>query len=138
MTDPVQPDYQAHLNPQGRLPVEFTGKSGEYFKIWIVNVLFSILTLGIYSAWAKVRTNQYFHGHTSIGGHRFRYLAKPLQILKGRLIAVAVFIAYSAISAFSLYASVALTIAFLFFIPLASRAGGKIWIASNELSQCAF
>jgi len=36
-------------------PLEFTGTGREYFGIWIVNLLLSILTLGIYSAWAKVR-----------------------------------------------------------------------------------
>ena len=35
--------------------LKFTGKAGEYFRIWIVNVCLSVVTLGIYSAWAKVR-----------------------------------------------------------------------------------
>ncbi|MDR1854861.1 MAG: DUF898 domain-containing protein, partial [Azoarcus sp.] len=39
--------------------LQFTGSGGEYFRIWIVNLLLSILTLGIYSAWAKVRREQY-------------------------------------------------------------------------------
>lgn len=81
--------------------VGFTGQSDEFFKIWIVNILLTILTLGIYSAWAKVRTNQYLHGHTKLEGLSFRYLAKPLQILKGRLIAVAVFIGISVAVSFS-------------------------------------
>ena len=38
-----------------RYPLRFTGSGGEYFKIWIVNLLLTIATLGIYSAWAKVR-----------------------------------------------------------------------------------
>ena len=45
-------------------PFSFTGTSAEYFRIWIVNVALTILTLGVYSAWAKVRTEQYFYGHT--------------------------------------------------------------------------
>lgn len=74
-----------------KVDFNFSGQAGEFFGIWIVNVLLSILTLGIYSAWAKVRTNRYFYGNTAIDGHRFSYLATPLQILKGRLIAVALF-----------------------------------------------
>jgi uncharacterized membrane protein YjgN (DUF898 family) len=70
--------------------VEFSGKGGEFFGVWIVNILLTILTLGIYSAWAKVRTQQYFFGHTKVDGHAFRYLATPIQILKGRLLAFAV------------------------------------------------
>jgi len=73
---------------------EFTGKAVEYFSIWIVNVALTILTLGIYSAWAKVRTNQYFYGNTLLDGASFRYLADPKQILKGRIIAFAVFMLY--------------------------------------------
>jgi len=80
--------------------ISFSGRSGEYFGIWIVNILLSILTLGIYSAWATVRTKQYFHGHTSIENHSFRYLATPMQILKGRLLAALIFIGYFAISSF--------------------------------------
>ena len=43
------------------LPFEFRGDGAEYFKIWIVNILLTIVTLGIYSAWAKVRNNRYFY-----------------------------------------------------------------------------
>ena len=39
---------------------EFTGDAKEFFRIWIVNLALSIVTLGIYSAWAKVRTQPLF------------------------------------------------------------------------------
>jgi uncharacterized membrane protein YjgN (DUF898 family) len=76
-------------------PVEFTASTGEYFRIWIVNLALTLLTLGIYSAWATVRKRRYFHGHTRIGGDSFEYLGKPIAILKGRVIAVVLFAAYS-------------------------------------------
>lgn len=76
-----------------RHPVEFTGRAGEFFGIWIVNLVLSVLTLGIYSAWAKVRTERYFYGNTRLAGAPFEYLAQPIAILKGRLIAYAVAIA---------------------------------------------
>ncbi|PON14444.1 hypothetical protein C2W62_29035, partial [Candidatus Entotheonella serta] len=41
------------------------------------------ITLGIYNAWAKVRTRQYFYAHTLLDGHAFDYLANPIAILKG-------------------------------------------------------
>ena len=77
---------------------DFTGKASEYFSIWIVNVALTILTFGIYSAWAKVRTNQYFYSNTYLDGASFRYTARPIQILKGRIIAFAIFMAYYASS----------------------------------------
>ncbi len=73
-----------------RHQMEFNGLAGEYFRIWIVNVVLSILTLGLYSAWAKVRTHRYFYANTRLAGSSFEYLAQPIQILKGRLIAYAV------------------------------------------------
>ncbi len=79
----------------------FTGEGFEYFKIWIVNILLTIVTLGIYSAWAKVRNLQYFYGNTSLNNSTFEYTAKPLQILKGRIIAMVLLIAYSLLSHFS-------------------------------------
>ena len=39
-------------------PIEFTGSGGEYFRVWIVNVLLSIVTLGLYTPWARRRTAQ--------------------------------------------------------------------------------
>lgn len=76
-------------------PFEFTGSGGEYFRIWIVNLALTILTLGIYSAWAKVRRKRYFTQHSYLAGHNFDYLANPVSILKGRLIAGALFLIYA-------------------------------------------
>ncbi len=92
----------------------FHGNGSDYFSIWIVNLLLTIVTLGIYSAWAKVRTMRYFYSNTEIDGHRFTYLAQPLQILKGRIIAVVIFIAF--------YAASTVT-------PIAGGIGLLLWIA---------
>jgi len=78
------------------IPFQFTGNGKEYFKIWIVNIVLTIITLGIYSAWAKVRNQQYFYGNTTLDGGSFEYLADPKKILIGRIIAVVIFVAYSA------------------------------------------
>jgi uncharacterized membrane protein YjgN (DUF898 family) len=73
----------------------FTGNGGDYFRIWIVNLLLTVLTLGIYSAWAKVRRLQYFYQHTELAGSRFDYHGNPLSILKGRVIALLLVLAYN-------------------------------------------
>ncbi len=70
--------------------VEFRGDVMEYFGIWIVNVLLSIVTAGVYSAWAKIRDRKYFYGNTFIDDHNFDYHAKGIQILIGRLIVVTI------------------------------------------------
>ena len=79
---------------QKHTPIVFQGKTSEYFGIWIVNLLLSIVTLGIYSAWAKVRRKKYFYNNTLIENVGFDYHAKPISILKGRVIALVFFAGY--------------------------------------------
>jgi uncharacterized membrane protein YjgN (DUF898 family) len=76
-------------------PFKFTGSGREYFGIWIVNILLTIVTFGIYSAWAKVRRNRYFWGNTKLLDRGFDYHAQPKQILIGRIIAFVILIAYN-------------------------------------------
>lgn len=85
--------------PSKIYPMRFTGSGGEYFAIWIVNIALTLVTLGIYSAWAKVRRNRWFHGHTLLDDQAFSYLATPMQIFKGRLIAIAALIVYATANA---------------------------------------
>ncbi len=98
-------------------PFSFSGKAGEFFVIWIVNVALTILTLGIYSAWAKVRTNQYFYGNTFLDGVSFRYTAKPMQILKGRIIAFVLFIAYYFSSTLSPFLALGIFVLIMLLVP---------------------
>ncbi len=92
---PVPPEQPFANSPQVfEHAFVFDGRASEYFRIWIVNLALSILSLGIFSAWAKVRTQRYFYGSTRLAGVPFEYTAKPLPILKGRIIAVVLFSAY--------------------------------------------
>lgn len=99
-------------------PVEFHGDAREFFGIWIVNIMLTIVTFGIYSAWAKVRTQRYFYGNTFIDGHSFEYHAKPEQILKGRLIVFGAFMLYSVIGSVNPTLSLVMSIALLLVLPI--------------------
>jgi len=76
------------------IPFTFTGVAGEYFRIWIVNTLLSIVTLGFYWPWAMVRTRRYFYANTQLQDHSFDYLAKPINLLIGYLIVTVFFAIY--------------------------------------------
>lgn len=76
----------------------FHGTGGEYFKIWIVNLLLTIVTLSFYSPWAKVRRLRYFYGNTMLGGDKFDFTAVPARILIGRIVAVVLFVLLSVVS----------------------------------------
>lgn len=118
---------------QTKIPFEFHGRGGEYFGIWIVNILLTIITFGLYSPWAKVRSKRYFYGRTTLNSSSFAYLADPLAILKGWLIAVIIFALYSATSSFVPLLEIVFILLFLIALPLlivrsmAFRARNSAW-----------
>ena len=99
------------------VPFRFSGDGFEFFRIWIVNILLSLVTLGVYSAWAKVRTQRYLHGNTRLDDGSFDYLADPLRILKGRLIAFALLVVYMLADQFVPLLGVVLMLAFIAILP---------------------
>ena len=105
---------------RSQLAFVFRGDGMEYFKIWIVNILLTIITLGIYSAWATVRNNRYFYSNLYLDNDNFRYLAEPLAILKSRIIAIVAFIIYYIVSMTSptiwMFLNIALVLAIPYFI----------------------
>jgi uncharacterized membrane protein YjgN (DUF898 family) len=100
-----------------RAQFEFHGRASEYFGIWIVNVLLTILTLGVYSAWAKVRRQRYFHGNTRLAGSAFDYHARPVQILIGRIIVLVLLVAYNLAASFIPVVGGLIGVVFLFAVP---------------------
>lgn len=80
---------------ESHFPVQFLGSGSEYFRIWIVNLLLTLVTLGLYSPWAKVRRLQYMYRNTQVAGSSFDYHGNPVAILKGRLIAGVLLVAYN-------------------------------------------
>ncbi len=95
----------------------FAGTGREYFGIWTVNVLLTILTLGIYSAWAKVRRLRYFYGNTYLAGASFEYHARPVQILIGRIVVLVLLALYNLALNFVPVVGGALGVVFLFAVP---------------------
>jgi len=104
--------------------VEFKGNAREWFGIWIVNLVLSILTIGIYSAWAKVRQKKYFYQHTFVGGRNFDYHATGKQILIGRIIVIVGLVVFSVLSAIPLLGILLLLVLFA-LLP---------WLAVKSLS----
>ena len=85
---------QAPASPQP-VPLEFTGTHREFFRIWIVNTFLTIVTLGIYAAWGKVRNKRYLFGHTTLLGHAFDFTAQPRSLLAGNVVVLLFFLGYA-------------------------------------------
>ncbi|MGB5422267.1 MAG: YjgN family protein [Desulfobacterales bacterium] len=115
-SDAQNPEFTVYQVRQ-RLRLRFTGTGGEYFRIWIVNLFLTVLTLGIYSAWAKVRTRRYFYAHTLLADHPFDYRANPWFILRGNLILGFGLLLFLALESFGpVYSGIVLA-AFYAFLP---------------------
>lgn len=104
--------------------IEFTGNAKEYFGIWVVNLILSIITIGIYSAWAKVRRETYFKNNTKLLETGFAYHATGGQIFKGRLIAVLALFAINIVSVFLPVLGLLILPVFLVLLP---------WIINNSI-----
>lgn len=112
---PLRPEFSQERK---QYSLQFTGTGKEFFRIWIVNLFLTIITLGIYAAWAKVRTRQYFYSHTSCGGEPFDYLADPMIILRGNLIVGGGILFYMLTNVFTPLTSSLVALAFAIFIPV--------------------
>lgn len=113
MPEAISPAKPRHTT----LTFTFTGTGKEYFGIWIVNTLLRIVTLGIYSPWAKVRKRRYFYGNTLLNDAPFDYLADPLAILKGWIIAACFIGLYSLASKVSPVIASVMMLAFFVIFP---------------------
>ncbi len=83
------------------LAVQFTGSGSEYFRIWVVNLLLVLVTLGIYFPWAKVRRLRYFYGATQIAGAPLDFHGDPKKMLRGYALTGALVGLYSVAGKFS-------------------------------------
>ena len=78
-----------------RLAVEFTGSGSEYFRIWLVNLLLTLVTLTLYHPFAKARKLAYFHANTRVGGHALGFHGNPRKMLRGYLLVLAFSVTYA-------------------------------------------
>jgi uncharacterized membrane protein YjgN (DUF898 family) len=139
MDTAVAPDSLVHDTPAlpaaatRTLAFGFTGSGREYFRIWVINLLLSLATFGIYSAWAKVRRLQYFDRNTTLGGAAFDFHGDAKAILRGRVLAVVLLAAYQYAFGFSRAFGLAVVAVLLLALPwmmrgaLRFRLGNTSW-----------
>jgi uncharacterized membrane protein YjgN (DUF898 family) len=99
----------------------FSGRGGEYFRVWIVNVLLSILTLGLYTPWARQRTARYFYDHTLIAGSPLEFTAPLRKMVFSFVIFALLYVAYQ------IAAETGQTTATALFILAAALLAPYIW-----------
>ncbi|MDL9999063.1 YjgN family protein [Variovorax sp. J22P240] len=115
-----------------RHPIEFTATGSEYFRIWIVNLLLILVTLGIYLPWAKVRKLKYFYSNTWVDGDALDFHGEPRKMLRGTMVAALFLITYSVGSNFSGWAALLAALAFVALWPALFRAAMRFRLANTS------
>ncbi len=116
----------------------FHATGREFFKIWIVNLALTIVTLGIYAAWAKVRTRKYLYQSTELNQQRFDYHGDPKAILKGNLLVAGVFLAYFITLSFASALSGLIILAVLCLMPWVLVSSLRFHLANSSHCHLRF
>lgn len=69
---------------------EFTGRRGPFFKLLLINLFLTIITLGIYRFWAKTNVRRFIWLNIRFMGDPLEYTGKGSELLLGFLIVLAV------------------------------------------------
>jgi len=69
-----------------RLAIAFTGSGSEYFRIWLVNTLLTLVTLTLYAPFAKVRRLRWQYANTLVDGQPLAFHGDPWKMLRGHLL----------------------------------------------------
>lgn len=87
----------------GSRAFQFHGTAETLFPIFIRNLLLSIVTLGIYSFWARSEFRRYFLSHLELAGERFEYHGTGRELFRGFLRALPVLVVLGALYPLGIY-----------------------------------
>lgn len=91
-------DQAASAAPRHAL--QYDGRISELYRIFLVNVLLTIITLGIFRFWAITRYRRYLWAHMRFQNERFEYAGRGLELFLGMLMAIGILIGMSIAAAF--------------------------------------
>ena len=83
--------HESHSFFSRRYHPIFWGRGQTLLGIFIVNTFYTLLTLGMYSFWGRVRIRQYLNSQTSLAKIRFSYHGTGMELLKGATKALVIF-----------------------------------------------
>lgn len=90
-------------DPRAQLPtiyrLKFHGNGGSFFLIFLKNIFLTMITFGIYLAWAKTERRQYVWNNTSFHDQPFLYTGTGMELFKGYMVVSAAYMAFVGIPA---------------------------------------
>lgn len=117
----------------------FQGSGKGYFVVWLVNVLLTIITLGLYLPWAMVRARRYFYQNTELNGARFSYHATGRSIFVGWLCLLVLYVVFIINAVHhNVVLQLCMMALFLIFLPWLITQGLRYQMLMTELNGVRF
>jgi len=103
----------------------FHGAGGSLFLLILKNLFLTVITLGVYAAWARAERRKYMWSSTEIAGQRLVFTGTGLELFKGYLKVLAAYIAFAFIPVIGNYfipgsrpiLQIVLAVAVIFLVP---------------------
>lgn len=117
----------------------FSGSGKGYFPVWIVNVLLTIVTLGLFLPWALVRSRRYFYANTSLAGEKFSFHATGGSIFVGWIGMVVLYIIFMVnVIHSNVWLTVGMVLLFILFMPWLVTQGLRYQMHMTQLNGVRF
>ena len=84
------PEHAPGAAPGHRL--RYDGRLGDLYRIFFLNLLLTVLTLGIWRFWARTRLRRHVWQHLSLDGQRLEYTGTGGELFRGFLLALLVIV----------------------------------------------
>lgn len=122
---PALDDIQNH-------PVRFSGSGADYFRLWLANLLLTIVSLGIYTPWARRRRIQYFYRNTLVGADPLDFVASSRNMATSFLLVVAIYASIHVMSSQGLNAAVSvITLSIAALVPWLWRSAQRFRLGNT-------
>lgn len=107
--------------------LDYDGKTGALYKLFLLDFFMRIITIGIYSFWGKTRLRKYIFSRHALDGDRFEYTGTGGELFKGFLkvlpILVILFVPILLVEIYPIFV--------IFYIPLTYCIGIAIYGATR-------
>ena len=122
----MENNASTQLLDQPKEKISFFGKGATYFGIVAINLVLTVVTIGLYYPWAKATYRKYVWNETEFKGSRFVFNGTGKEMFKGFLIAylafIGVYFLLTLMTGFLSYAWIGILVFYgllLLFIPFA-------------------
>ncbi|GAB4424132.1 MAG: hypothetical protein OHK0011_04490 [Turneriella sp.] len=130
------------MEQNNHLRISFSARGGEFFVLLVKNLFLTLITLGVYSFWARVNVQRYFYEHTNLAGGRFGWHAtgkeRFIAFLKASVIMAAIIGVNSLLVKLSPYLGMVLPIAIIILLPAIIVAQYRYRLARTSFNQIRF